>query len=45
MLEFVEEEFTKKASASVLAISFILVTWAFFLMRCLSGVEWFLSEI
>ena len=45
MLEFVEEEFAEKVSTNVLAISFILMTWLLFLMRCFSGVDWFLPEI
>ena len=45
MLEFVEKDFAEKVLASMLAISFILVTLVLFLMRCLSGVDWFLPEI
>ena len=45
VLEFLEEEFVEKVSASVSAISFILVIWMLFLMRCLRGIGWFSPAI
>ena len=45
VLEFLEEEFVEKVSASVSVISFILVIWMLFLMRILRVVGWFLPGI
>ena len=45
VLEVLEKEFVEKVSASVSALSFILVIWTLFLMRCLKGVGWFLPSI